>query len=148
MKNKKIYVLVVLFFVVLSVCFIYVKGNTKMNNKAQKSESQKSRVLPVIRGTLWWVGWDWPKERLENEIQAQSDIGFNLLWILGSETLLKHAVNNGKAGKPHDVLEIIYKIADKKNMRVIIDLVPSGGDLFNKTTPEKAVAKAEKAKKV
>ncbi|MCK4982377.1 MAG: DUF4434 domain-containing protein, partial [Victivallaceae bacterium] len=80
---------------------------------------------------------------LENEIQAQSDIGFNLLWILGSETLLKHAVNNGKAGKPHDVLEIIYKIADKKNMRVIIDLVPSGGDLFNKTTPEKAVAKAK-----
>jgi len=83
-----------------------------MNNKILKSEPRKSRVLPLFRGTLWWVGWDWPKERLEKEIQAQCDIGFDLLWIFGSESLIEHAVKNDKAGKTYDVLEIIYKIAD------------------------------------
>ncbi len=141
MKIKNIFA--VLFFVVLTISFIFAKGNIKMNNKIQKNETRIPSVLPLFRGTLWWVGWDWSKERLEKEIQAQCDIGFDLLWIFGTETLIEHAVKNNKAGKTNDVLEIIYKIADKKNMRVIIDLVPNGGGIFNNTTPEKAVAKAK-----
>ena len=90
MKLKIKYLFAVIFLILLSVNLPAVNGKTKMNNKAQNS-----RALPLIRGTLWWVGWDLTKERLEKEIQ------------------------------------------------VIIDLVPNGGDIFNKTTPEKAVAEAK-----
>ena len=138
MKLKIKYLFAVIFLILLSVNLPAVNGKTKMNNKAQNS-----RVLPLIRGTLWWVGWDLTKDRLEKEIQAQCDVGINLLWVLGSKNLLSNVVINEKAEKPFDTLEQLYKIADEKGMKVIIDLVPNGGDIFNKTTPEKAVADAK-----
>ncbi len=88
---------------------------------------ETSRTAPLMRGTLWWLvpGYaDWPREKLERAIQAQQDIGFDLLWLLNTPALLA-AAEKGEPGLG-DLLEWVYEIADARGMRVIADL-PKGG---------------------
>jgi len=97
---------------------------------------------PLIRGTLWWVteaGYgEWTQDRFADEIEAQRAVGFDVLWILNTPALLKNAVDNETAGKPHDTLEMIFAVADAKGMKVIVDL-PKGG-WYGKTLAEDMIA--------
>lgn len=102
--------------------------------------AQGARIEPLMRGTLWWVGtprhFIWKKSDFEKEIQTQMDIGFDLLWLLGSKSAMDHAERND--GKK-DVLETLYSIADEKKLRVIIDLIPGGGALPGKLPLDQAI---------
>ncbi len=101
------------------------------------------RMEPLMRGTLWWVGtprhFTWKKSDFEKEIQAQMDIGFDLLWLLGSKSAMDHTDHTDSK---QDVLETLYSIADERKLRVLIDLIPGGGDLPGKLPVDHAVAAA------
>jgi uncharacterized protein DUF4434 len=82
------------------------------------------RTAPLIRGALWWLVpayAEWPEEKLERAIQAQQDLGFDILWIFNTPALL-----TGTEGEGKDWLETVYSIADAKRMHIIADL-PKGG---------------------
>jgi len=74
---------------------------------------KNTKMLPLIEGTLWWIGYpDFTEKQLINEIQAQKDVGFDIIWTTGSNILLKSAINNEKSGKEYDLLEKMYSIAN------------------------------------
>ncbi len=77
---------------------------------------------PLMSGTLWWLRPDvatWSDERLAQAVDAQRDVGFDLLWLLNA------AAFPSTPGQP-DLLERLYTLADAREMKVIIDL-PQGG---------------------
>jgi hypothetical protein len=83
---------------------------------------------PLLRGTLWWMPY-LPRESQEKYAQCirdQCDVGFNLLWILNSPSLFQKALQNDAAGRSHDPLAIVFRIADERKMRVLIDLPQEG----------------------
>jgi len=83
---------------------------------------------PVMRGTLWWMPY-LPKasqEEYSRCIQAQRDVGFDLLWILGTPSLMEKATQSEAAGEPYDPLDLVLQIADEAGMRVIVDLPQEG----------------------
>lgn len=106
------------------------------------SAHTETPVRPVMRGALWWVTLNkdapWSETRLREAIQAQCDVGFDLLWILNTPQLLQHAIDKDTAGTPEDILAVIFSIADEKGMKVISDL-PQGG-WYGKTTAEQMIA--------
>lgn len=100
------------------------------------------RTAPLIRGTLWYIAQDqmrtsWQKKDFGKEIQYQIDIGFDLLWLLNTPTLMEEAIAAEAKGKPRDVLETIFQIADENNMRVILDLPQAGW--YGKTAPQQMI---------
>ena len=98
-------------------------------NAEAKHDDEAIGTLPLLRGALWWLVppcTDWSNERLEQAIQAQCDIGFDLLWIFNTPGLLDQAEQAAAATPNGDFLEMVYAIADAKDMRVIADL-PKGG---------------------
>jgi hypothetical protein len=100
------------------------------------------RTLPVIRGTLWWVGAKGPsaplsKDLLAAEIQAQADVGFNLLWVCNAPQLMQMATEKQI---PFDPLEVIFGLADQKGLKVIVGLNKAGGHWFGRIAPETLVA--------
>lgn len=104
---------------------------------APSAESERPlRTAPLIRGTLWWIVYedhgDWTKEQFAEAIEAQHAVGFDVLWILNAPALLQEALKAEAGGKPHDIMDMVYSIADEKHMRVIADL-PKGG-WYGKTT--------------
>ncbi len=105
------------------------------------------QTAPLIRGTLWWMNNNqidtWSKDRFVQEIQAQQDVGFNLLWLLNTPQLTDIAIKAEAEGKPRDVLQWIFQIADEKGMHIIIDLNQNGGDLYRKMTAEEMVARTK-----
>ncbi len=84
------------------------------------------RTPPLMRGTLWWIvqaqPGDWTPERLEQAIDAQRAVGFDVLWILNTPDLL----NKAEAPDALDVMETVHALADARGMRVLADL-PVGG---------------------
>ena len=89
----------------------------------------QEQTPPLIRGALWWVTdayKDWTREQFDQAMQAQCDVGFDVLWILNTPGLLDRALEAEAAGESKDVLGIVYDVADAKGMRVIADL-PKGG---------------------
>jgi hypothetical protein len=102
-------------------------------------DATRPRCLPMMRGTLWWLRPEiaaWSDERLESAVQAQRDVGFDLLWLLNA------AAFPAEQGRP-DVLERIYALAAAKEMKVIIDL-PQGG-WYGRTPAEEVIATATEA---
>ena len=103
-------------------------------DEAARGDEMRPQVQPLIRGALWWIQpqvVDWSDEQLEKAIQAQRDVGFDLLWLLNAAGVL---AQDGGA----DLLERIYSLADQKNMKVIIDL-PQGG-WYRKASAEDLIA--------
>ena len=102
----------------------------------------KFRTAQPIGGTLWYIAEDkirtsWQKKDFGKEIQYRTDVGFDLLWLLNIPTLMKEAITAEAKGKPHDVLEMIFQIADENNMRVIVDLPQAGW--YGKTAPQQMI---------
>ena len=95
-----------------------------------QADGQQSpqRTAPLIRGAFWIVPCNSAitRERFEQIIQAQCDVGFNRLWIINSPELFAEALRNDAAGKPYDPLDLIFQIADQKHLRVMVAL-PQGG---------------------
>ncbi len=96
------------------------------------------RTPPLLRGTLWWIvqaqPGDWTRERLEQAIDAQRAVGFDVLWILNTPDLLKKAEAPGAL----DVMETVHALADARGMRVMADL-PVGG-WYGRTTADAMIA--------
>jgi Domain of unknown function (DUF4434) len=89
----------------------------------------EEQTPPLIRGALWWITdayKDWSSDQFEQAIQAQRDVGFDILWIFNTPALLDKALKSEAAGESDDILATVYAIADAKGMRVIADL-PKGG---------------------
>ena len=98
-------------------------------DKVRQDDSvHPKRTAPLIRGALWVVPCKaaLTRERLEQIIQAQCDVGFNLLWIHNSPELLAEVRRNEAAGKPYDPLEMIFQIADRRRMRAMIAMPTDG----------------------
>ena len=55
--------------------------------------------------------------------------------------LMEKAVQNEKDGSPYDPLEIVLRLADKKSMRVVVDLPQCGW--YGKAEPEEVIKKVE-----
>lgn len=103
---------------------------------AADAAEERPPTPPLMRGTLWWVPAEvaeWDDARLDRAVQAQQDVGFDLLWILNATSF---PAAEGQA----DVLERIYALADAKDMKVIIDL-PQGG-WHGKTPADELIATA------
>jgi hypothetical protein len=86
------------------------------------------RTPPIMRGTLWWMSY-LPKASQEEYarcIQAQRDVGFDLLWLLNTPAMMEKARQNDAAGEPYDALDRVLQIADEAGMRVIVDLPQEG----------------------
>ncbi len=100
------------------------------------------RTEPVLRGTLWWVvdrpGAVWDRDRLRTAIEAQREVGFDLLWVFNTPALLEQATTSEEAGTPKDTMAIVYDLADEMGMGVIVDL-PKGG-WYQKNTAEEMIA--------
>ncbi|NIA14813.1 MAG: DUF4434 domain-containing protein [Nitrospiraceae bacterium] len=97
--------------------------------QTEQAASSPSRPLPLMRGTLWWLvapHTDGTRQQLEQAIQAQRDVGFDVLWIFNTPALLEQAIKAAPDAADADVLESVYTIADKYGMRVIADLPPGG----------------------
>ena len=102
----------------------------------QPSADGPPRTIPLIRGTLWFLPEhcaDWSDEQFETAIEAQRDVGFDLLWLLNAASFA------ASEGRP-DTLNTIYRIADAKGMKVIVDL-PQGG-WYGKNPAEEVIAAA------
>ena len=106
-------------------------------DKGPPPAAAQRRTAPLIRGTLWWIVYDtyaqWTKAQFTQAIEAQRAVGFDVLWILNTPTLLRKAEEG-----PVDLMETIYAVADEKDMHVIADL-PKGG-WHGKTTAEEMIA--------
>lgn len=102
------------------------------------SDAASPQTPPLIRGTLWYIvqahPTDWTKERLEQAIDAQRAVGFDVLWILNTPDLVNKAETPGAL----DIVETVYALADARGMRVISDL-PVGG-WYGKATAESMIA--------
>jgi hypothetical protein len=104
--------------------------------------STATEIPPVMRGTLWWITLDkdhpWTEARLREAIEAQCDIGFDLLWVFNTPQLLKTAIDSQTGESPNDLMATVFTIADEKGMRVISDL-PLGG-WYGKTSSEEMIS--------
>ncbi len=105
---------------------------------------EKPKIEPLIRGALWWLtsAYDgWTEDDWEKAIQAQCDVGFDVLWIFNTPALLKQAEQEGQNNRQDtrfDVLDTVYRIAAEKKMRIIADL-PKGG-WYQKNSQEEILA--------
>ena len=98
---------------------------------------------PTICGALWWMP-DQPQATphdYESFLESQRAIGFDLVWVLGSEHLMKQAIQREAAGQSHDCLEMLLTAADAQSMRVIVDLPPCGW--YGKAKAEDLVGQVE-----
>ena len=98
---------------------------------------------PLMCGSLWWMPYQQQASSRDYEsfIDSQKAVGFDLLWICGTADLMEKAVQNEKDGSPYDPLEIVLRLADKKSMRVIVDLPQCGW--YGKAEPEEVIKKVE-----
>jgi hypothetical protein len=96
---------------------------------------------PLLHGTLWWMPYlaRESQEKYAQCISEQCDVGFNLLWILNSPALVQKALENEAAGKSYDPLEVVFRRADERRMRVMIDLPQEGW--YGKAKAEDVVEK-------
>ena len=112
----------------LVLCVLLLAVPIKAEPNAESKQARLGRrTAPLIRGTLWWLVppfTNWSKDELQRAIQAQRDIGFDLLWICNTPALLDQAQQASAQGT--DLLDTVYHIADSQGMRVIADL-PRGG---------------------
>jgi hypothetical protein len=83
---------------------------------------------PLICGALWWMPYQPQASYRDYEafVESQRSIGFDVLWILGTSSLMEKAAHNEKEGKPYDPLDMVLRVADEKSMRVIVDLPQCG----------------------
>ncbi|HPO14760.1 MAG TPA: DUF4434 domain-containing protein [Candidatus Hydrogenedentes bacterium] len=90
------------------------------------SDAASPKTPPLIRGTLWYIvqaqSTDWTQERLEQTVEAQKAVGFDVLWVLNTPDLVRKAEASGAL----DIVETVYALADARGMHVIADL-PVGG---------------------
>ncbi len=143
-KQKRI-LAVLLLSIITSVFLAWLSAGPVRAEQNALSEQDRPvlRPEPLIRGTLWWLHpalKGWSKDKLEQAIQSQRDIGFEILWICNTPALLNQ-IKQGRASD-RDVLETIYSIADSQGMRVIADLPHVG--FYGKVTAEDILAKSTK----
>jgi hypothetical protein len=124
-----------------SLCVTVITGRQK-----GLQTGNRFRTAPLIRGTLWYIAQDqmrtsWQKKDFAREIQYQIDIGFDLLWLLNTPALMEEAIAAEAKGKPRDVLEMIFQIADENRMRVMFDLPQTGW--YGKTTPHQMIGRSK-----
>ena len=120
----------------------FVFGIASTGCKKETLAKEQLQTVPLMRGTLWWISGErvkWSKERFAKEIQAQRDVGFDLLWVFNTPKLMDMAIKADAAGKSRDVIGMIYEIADEKGMRVIADLPKAGW--YGKTTAREMMTK-------
>jgi len=105
-----------------------------------ENNASSLRTAPLIQGTLWMVTWaahgNWSREEFERAVDAQRDVGFDILWILNGPSLMRGAVAGNAGTGNRDLLAMLYEIADERNMRVIIDLTSERGAWHGKATAE------------
>lgn len=126
--------------ILLTFCFM-----TGSSPRSVADTPIRLRTLPIIRGTLWWIGAKGQPESLSRswlaaEIQAQVDVGFNLLWICNSAQLMQKAKQKSPEQTSFDPLEVIYHLADEKDLKVIVSLNKGGGHWFGRIRPETLIA--------
>jgi Domain of unknown function (DUF4434) len=118
-----------LYLVPFLIGFFLLTGGLEASTP-NASSSETLRTAPLMRGTIWWIAhpehYQWSKEQFAEEIELQREVGFDLLWIFNSPQLLRKAIEAEKQNDPHDILEMIFEIADEKGMRVIVDLPKAG----------------------
>ena len=107
------------------------------------SRNMRTKTLPLMRGTLWWIAEDkianeWQKSDFADEIRLHREIGFDLLWIFNTPKLIQDAIEKQEKGQPRDVLKMVFEIADKYGMRVIVDLPKPGW--YGETSRQEMVA--------
>jgi len=122
-------ILLVVFAVLASLCVCKVEADDEKPAGDRPGNPPRSAGLlsaPLLRGTLWWPGVDWTRERLLEAVTAQHDLGFELLWICGSPGIVARSAGSPNGTAPPDIMEMIYEIADEKGMKVVADLPKAG----------------------
>lgn len=80
-----------------------------------------SDCRPVISGTLWWISSQqnmrWGITGWERELQEQKRLGFNLLWLTNTPSIVEHSTCS---------LLKLMDLCDKNQFKVILDTGFSG----------------------
>jgi len=95
------------------------------------SAAPESRCAPFISGPLWWFdpyeSTRWGESGWRDELDQHRGIGFDLLWILNSQTALDQS---------GDSLKTILDLCARRKVQVILDTGTAPGIYYENFSPQ------------